>query len=60
MRYAVAGEVPINISAVPGNPQATLRNAEQVQRAALAPADPSPVDRRVASSAQALASKARF
>ena len=60
VRYAVAGEVPISISAVPGNPQATLRNAEQVQRAALAPADPSPVDRRVASSAQALASKARF
>ncbi len=60
VRYAVAGEVPIQLTPVSGNPQATLRNAEQVSRAALAPADPSPTDRRVASSAQALASKARF
>jgi len=60
VRYAVAGEVPIDLSAVPGNPQATLAKAEQVSRAALAPADPSSTDRRVASAAQALASKARF
>jgi len=60
VRYAVGGEVPIDTSAVPGNPQATLRKAEQVSRAALAPADPSSTDRRVASSAQALASKARY
>lgn len=60
VRYAVGGEVPIDTSAVPGNPQATLRKAEQVTRAALAPADPSSTDRQVASSAQALASKARF
>ncbi len=60
VRYAVAGEVPIQISAVPGNPQATISNAEQVRRAALAPADPSPTDRRVAASAQALAAKARY
>ncbi len=60
VRYAVAGEVPIQLSPVAGNPKATLSNAEQVRRAALAPADPSPTDRRIASSAQALASKARF
>jgi hypothetical protein len=60
VRYAVAGEVPIDLSGVPGNPQATLRKSEQVARAALAPADPSSVDRRIASSAQALATKARF
>lgn len=60
VRYAVAGEVPIDTSAVPGNPQATLRKAEQVARAALAPADPSSTDRRIAASAQALAAKARF
>ena len=60
VRYAVAGEVPIDTSGVSGDPQATLRKAEQVARAALAPADPSSTDRRVASSAQALASKARF
>ncbi|PCJ45133.1 MAG: hypothetical protein COA74_16245 [Gammaproteobacteria bacterium] len=60
VRYAVAGEVSIDTSGVPGNPQATLRKAEQVARAALAPADPSATDQRVAASAQALASKARF
>ena len=60
VRYAVGGEVPIDTSGVPGNPQATLRKAEQVARAALAPADPSSVDRQIASSAQALATKARF
>ncbi|MCP3675530.1 MAG: catalase [Gammaproteobacteria bacterium] len=60
VRYAVGGEVPIDTSAVPGDPQATLRKAEQVARAALAPADPSSTDRRIASSAQAMASKARF
>jgi hypothetical protein len=60
VRYAVAGEVPIDISPVPGNPEATLRKAQQVVRAALAPADPSPVDRRVAAIANALASRARF
>jgi len=60
VRYAVAGEVPIDTSAVPGSPQATLRKAQQVARAALAPADPSSTDRRIASSAQALATRARF
>ncbi|WP_369602689.1 putative metalloprotease CJM1_0395 family protein [Hahella sp. SMD15-11] len=50
-RYAVAGEVPIDASPVPGNPEATLRKMEQVRRAALAPADPSPQDRLVAAKA---------
>ncbi len=60
VRYAVGGEVSIDISPVPGDPQATLRKAEQVARAALAPADPSATDRRVAAAANALAAKARF
>jgi len=60
VRYAVGGEVSIDTSGVPGNPQATLKKAEQVARAALAPADPSSTDQRVAASAQALASKARL
>jgi len=59
VRYAVGGSVSIDISPVPGDPQATLRKAEQVARAALAPADPSPTDRRVAQAANALAAKAR-
>lgn len=59
VRYAVGGEVSIDLSPVPGNPEATLRKAEQVARAALAPTDPSPTDRRVAQAANALAAKAR-
>ncbi|WP_020407596.1 putative metalloprotease CJM1_0395 family protein [Hahella ganghwensis] len=49
--YAVAGEVSIDASTVPGNPDATIRKLEQVRRAALAPAEPSPQDRRVAAQA---------
>jgi len=58
-RYAVSGEVSIDVSAVSGDPAATIRKLEQVQRAALAPADPSSQDRRVAASASASANLAR-
>ncbi|WP_051207704.1 putative metalloprotease CJM1_0395 family protein [Saccharospirillum impatiens] len=53
-RYAVAGEVPIDISSIPGNPEATMAKAEQVRRAALAPAEPSAQDRSVAAAAMQL------
>lgn len=58
--YAVAGEVSVDVSPVPGDPDATLRKMQQVKRAALAPADPSPQDRRVAGQADAIAAKARM
>ncbi len=58
-RYAVSGEVAIDTSEVEGDPQATLRKAERIRRAALAPADPSSQDYRVASEASAMAAKAR-
>lgn len=58
-RYAVAGEVPIDTSVVPGDPQATIEKMQQVQRAALAPADPSSQDLRVAAQAAAKANEAR-
>ena len=58
-RYAVAGEVRIDTSAVSGNPQATILKMQQVERAALAPADPSGQDRAVAAEAEATAAKAR-
>lgn len=58
--YAVAGEVSVDVSPVPGDPEATLRKMQQVKRAALAPADPSPQDRRVAGQADAIAAKARM
>lgn len=50
-RYAVAGEVPIRLQNVSGDPLASLRNAEQVRRAALAPASPSMQDQMVAAAA---------
>ncbi len=58
--YAVGGEVQIDTSAVPGDPEATLRKAEQVRRAANAPASPSSQDRSVAADAAAMAIQARI
>jgi hypothetical protein len=58
-RYAVGGEVQIDTSAVPGDPQATIQKAQQIRRAALAPAQPSGQDMSVASGAAALEAKAR-
>jgi len=42
------------------DPEDTLRKAETVQRAALAPVDPSPQDTRVAALAQQMAARARL
>lgn len=56
--YAVAGEVGIDTSPVPGDPQATLQKMRQVKSAALAPASPSSQDLKVASNATSAASKA--
>ena len=56
--YAVAGEVQIDTSPVPGDPQATLEKMKQVKAAALAPANPSSQDQTVAASAAAEAAKA--
>ncbi len=50
--YAVGGEVSINASSVPGDPQATIAKLRTVRRAALAPANPSPADLRIAARAQ--------
>tara|TARA_B100000745_G_scaffold167592_1_gene109634 strand:- start:1014 stop:2024 length:1011 start_codon:yes stop_codon:yes gene_type:complete len=50
-RYAVGGEVPIDASPVSGDPEATIRKMRIVQAAALAPAEPSEQDRRVAAMA---------
>jgi hypothetical protein len=58
-RYAVAGEVSIDTSPVKGDPAATERKMRQVQRAALAPAEPSSQDRKVAASAAAKAQAAQ-
>lgn len=58
-RYAVGGEVGIDTSPIPNDPEATLRKMEVVIRAALAPAEPSVQDRQVAAQAQAQMAEAR-
>lgn len=50
-QYAVGGEVNIDLAMVPGDPQATIIKMQKVKAAALAPADPSSADRRVAAEA---------
>ncbi len=57
--YAVAGEVKIDTSEEK-NPEDTIRKMRQVIRAALAPADPSPQDRRVAAEAAQKLRKAQM
>lgn len=58
VRYAVGGEVPIDVGRE-ATPEATLRKAQIVKRAALAPAEPSPQDRRVAAEATRMETEAR-
>ena len=59
VRYATSGHVNIDVSEVPGDPEATLAKMQTVIRAALAPAQPSPQDRNVAAKAAASAAEAR-
>lgn len=57
--YAVGGEVKIDVSEVAGDPEATIQKMQTIKRAALAPQDPSPQDRRVASEASRKENRAR-
>ena len=50
-KYAVGGEVAVDLSSVAGDPQATIMKMQKVHAAALAPANPSTQDTRVAASA---------
>ncbi len=58
--YAVGGEVQIDTSEVPDDPEATIRKAQAVRRAALAPGNPSPQDLRVAAEATRMEFEARM
>ncbi|MCZ6755557.1 MAG: putative metalloprotease CJM1_0395 family protein [Gemmatimonadetes bacterium] len=58
-RYAVGGEVSIDVSAVPGEAEATIQKMQTVIRAALAPANPSSQDQAVAATARAIAASAQ-
>lgn len=57
--YAVGGEVKIDTSPIPGDPEATLRKAQQLRRAANAPAEPSGQDSSVAAQAAQMEQQAR-
>jgi hypothetical protein len=57
--YAEASDVSVDTSGVPGDPEATLRKAEQLRRAAMAPGNPSPQDLAIAALAAAMAARAR-
>ncbi len=59
VRYAVGGEVPIDVSEIPDDPEATATKMEIVQKAALAPVEPSAADRAIASSASMKEMEAR-
>ncbi|MEI2386832.1 putative metalloprotease CJM1_0395 family protein [Breoghania sp. JC706] len=56
--YAVGGEVAIDVSPA-RTPEATLAKADQIVRAALAPADPSSQDMRVAAAARQMRAEAQ-
>ncbi|MCX7946046.1 MAG: hypothetical protein N2557_03635 [Hydrogenophilus sp.] len=58
-QYAVGGDVQIDVS--PGRtPEETIAKAERIRRAALAPANPSPQDLKVAAKATQMAMAARM
>ncbi|NOZ66012.1 MAG: hypothetical protein GXP00_05895 [Alphaproteobacteria bacterium] len=58
-RYAVSGEVPIDIAPVEGDPAATISKMNIVASAALAPAKPSGQDRKVAALATSIRADAQ-
>lgn len=57
-RYAIGGEVQIDVAPVANDPEATIAKMLIVKAAALAPAEPSSADRRVAAMAEAVRGQA--
>lgn len=58
--YAIGGKVDIDTAPIPNDPAATVEKMQIVQAAALAPMEPSPTDRRIASEAQRRELTAQF
>lgn len=58
-KYAVNGEVSVDLSTVDGNPRATIAKMQKVHAAALAPANPSVQDTKVAAKASELITQAQ-
>jgi hypothetical protein len=57
--YAVGGLVKVDMSPVPGDPEATIRKARNIMNASNAPGNPSAADMRVAAEAYRMAAAAR-
>jgi hypothetical protein len=57
-RYAIGGEVQIDLSPIPDDPEATFEKAQKLRQAALAPSSPSSTDRQVAMLASRMAQEA--
>jgi len=58
-RYAIGGEVGIDTSMKASDPEGNLQKARAIIRAAMAPAEPSAQDMRVAASARAMEARAQ-
>ena len=58
-KYAIGGEVSVDLAPVDGDPNATIAKMQKVHAAALAPANPSIQDTRVAASAAKLIAQAQ-
>lgn len=58
-QYATSGKVELD-TAPEKDPQQTIEKAERIRRAALAPADPSPQDLKIAAEALQMAAQARM
>ncbi len=58
-QYAIGGEVGLDVSPDPSDPERTIQKAETIQAAANAPADPSSQDRAVAAQAARMEAEAQ-
>lgn len=58
-QYAIGGEVSIDTGEVSGDPEATIQKMQTVAAAAMAPAEPSGQDHKVAAAARQAEAKAR-
>lgn len=58
-QYAVGGQVKLDVSPIPNDPEATISKAQTIRRAALAPANPSGADRSVAANASKMEAEAQ-
>lgn len=58
--YAVGGEVSLDVSKVPNDPQATIQKMEVIRKSALAPAEPSSKDQSIARNANNAIQQARM